>query len=628
MTPLCSSDTSLFLLRLFQGANLLLCLLVVQGSADNTIDTTDSSGSDSGLLLKQPQLEALDGTLPTSGVLTSPDPGEYPDHIRDSEDPRNLYLRPEIERGLGTIYPDREFTSVIRVEKGHHVKINITCGIMTKYYNFENLEIDDKNGHVWHMSCPYPEYGYPEWAGIESVFKTDTVEVKFKTAKVYTDRYIDYVGYVDEAYYIETNSTWNLEWSQVEDGEEALLTSGVITSPGYPENYPSNIRTTNIIQVEEGHHIKITINSLDTTWPFLLHGRNELGPHYGTKVMGSDNLQITDKDGNQCEAEEDHPQISLTPTWRLAGRGGVGIVIVCRADTAYLNFRIQSSDLDESDAVFSWHLEWSQIRAVRTQGTSGVLTSPNWPRVYPNGYESTWVIQVEEGHRIKLDFTDFDTDPNDFIQITDANGEALGYEKGPLANGTRSGLLSSFSIVYPLDTVHLKFTTDNDTRHSGWRLEWSQIGEAPGLDLRDWPDSNPEELEEKQLPTSGEMTSPNFPSSEYPNDLHLTRIIKVAEGSIIKIHFTHFDVLDLDDNGHQCSPKPYCTCIEERPFTEEWKCSDDYVEIQDGEGKPFAHLFGSNRTVDDLFSPTETVRILFHTNGQLAGQGWRLEWGE
>ena len=79
---------------------------------------------------------------------------------------------------------------------------------------------------------------------------------------------------------------------------------------------------------------------------------------------------------------------------------------------------------------------------------------------------------------------------------------------------------------------------------------------------------------------------------------------------------------------HKPTPKPYCTCIKERPFTEEWKCSDDYVEIQDGEGKPFAHLFGSNRTVEDLFSPTETVRILFHTNGQLAGQGWRLEWGE
>ena len=500
---------------------------------------------------------------------------------------------------------------------------------MTRNYNFEDLEIDDKNGHTWHLSCPYPDpYDHyalghalsDEWSGIESVFKTDTVEVKFKTAKVYTDRYLPDVGTVDEAYYVETNSTWNLEWSQEEEVEEAQLTSGVISSPGYPENYPSNIRTTNVIQVEEGHRIRITINKLDTLSSWL---------RAGYRVKKPDSIQITDKDGNQCEAEEDDPQIHLTPTWHLSGQGGAGIVIVCRADTAYLNFIIQSSynSYLARTAVFSWHLEWSQIGAVETQGTSGVLTSPNWPRVYPNGYESTWVIQVEEGHRIKLDFTDFDTDPNDFIQITDANGEALGYESGPLANGTRSGLLSRFSIVYPLDTVHLKFTTDNGTRHSGWRLEWSQIENAPGFDLRDWPGSNPEEVEERQLATRGEITSPNFPSSEYPNDLHLTRIIKVAEGSIIRIHFTHFDVLDLDI-GPLCSPNPYCTCKEARSFKDEWKCSDDFVEIQDGEGKPFAHLFGSNRTVDDLFSPTETVRVLFHTNGQHAGQGWRLEWGE
>ena len=146
-----------FCFSFFQGANLLLFFLAAQGRAHNTIDTTDSSGSDSGPLLKEPQLEALDGTLPTSGVLTSPNPGEYPDHIRDSEDPRKFYLRPEIERGLGTIYPDHEFTSVIHVEKGHHIKINITCGRMTRNYNFEDLEIDDKNGHTWHLSCPYPD---------------------------------------------------------------------------------------------------------------------------------------------------------------------------------------------------------------------------------------------------------------------------------------------------------------------------------------------------------------------------------------------------------------------------------------------------------------------------------------
>merc|ERR1712130_563219 len=63
----------------------------------------------------------------------------------------------------------------------------------------------------------------------------------------------------------------------------------------------------------------------------------------------------------------------------------------------------------------------------------------------------------------------------------------------------------------------------------------------------------PEEPE--SLPTSGHMTSPNFPR-EYPHNLHERKTIEVAKGNVINIHFTHLDL--------------------ERPV--------DYVEITDGDG--------------------------------------------
>ena len=120
----------------------------------------------------------------------------------------------------------------------------------------------------------------------------------------------------------------------------------------------------------------------------------------------------------------------------------------------------------------------------------------------------------------------------------------------------------------------------------------------------------PEEPE--SLPTSGEMTSPNFPSN-YPNDLHERKTIEVAKGNVINIHFTDFELESPDQV--------------------------DYVEITDGDGTLLGH-FGANHfpntlelgegerriRIPDLTSITETVHILFHTDGSITRRGWRLEW--
>ena len=113
----------------------------------------------------------------------------------------------------------------------------------------------------------------------------------------------------------------------------------------------------------------------------------------------------------------------------------------------------------------------------------------------------------------------------------------------------------------------------------------------------------PEEPE--SLPTSGEMTSPNFPS-DYPNDLHERKTIKVAKGNVINIHFTDLDL--------------------ERPY--------DYVDIIDGDGTFLGH-FGpryrdevGERQERVITSFTETVHVLFHTDDSVSLSGWRLEWSK
>ena len=128
----------------------------------------------------------------------------------------------------------------------------------------------------------------------------------------------------------------------------------------------------------------------------------------------------------------------------------------------------------------------------------------------------------------------------------------------------------------------------------------------------------------KSLPTSGVMTSPNFPA-DYPNDLHERKTIKVAKGSVINIQFTDFE-LEFD-----------------------WYDKSDYVELTDSDGT-FLGRLGANHisgepdkdrpdisehipkrvNISDmvLTSVTETVHVLFHTDRSDARMGWRLEWSE
>ena len=231
-----------------------------------------------------------------------------------------------------------------------------------------------------------------------------------------------------------------------------------------------------------------------------------------------------------------------------------------------------------------------------SSGTSGVLTSYRWPLSYPNEYEFTNIIQVEAGQHIKIDFTDFDLEPNgDFVTITDGKGEVLGPEQvwGPLENGTRSGLLPRFSIVCKVDRVHIKFTTDTSGTHSGWGLEWSQV-EAESS----YPDDGP------SLPTQGDITSPNYPDN-YPNGLHLQKTIIVDEGYLVHIRVTDF---------HMDSSSASCT---------------DYLEIKDGDGTTLGFLSNQvYRCCYSFVSHTETVFLLFHTDVQDTDRGWKLEWGK
>ena len=98
-------------------------------------------------------------------------------------------------------------------------------------------------------------------------------------------------------------------------------------------------------------------------------------------------------------------------------------------------------------------------------------------------------------------------------------------------------------------------------------------------------------MEERELATSGVLTSLNFPE-RYLDRLDIVKKIQVPEGNTIRIRFTDFD----------CEPQ------------------HDTVTITDKDGTRLGLFDGMANSDDDwqtkeIISKTDTVEVLFHTDG-------------
>ena len=103
---------------------------------------------------------------------------------------------------------------------------------------------------------------------------------------------------------------------------------------------------------------------------------------------------------------------------------------------------------------------------------SGVISSPNYPNMYPDNVEETKTIEVEKGMTITLTFTAFNVEwgdsscPYDHLTIEDGDGSTL-MEK-TCGNSLPENLVSKSNVV------KLYFTTDGSVAESGWSLTWCE----------------------------------------------------------------------------------------------------------------------------------------------------------
>ncbi|XP_022101849.1 tolloid-like protein 2 [Acanthaster planci] len=98
-------------------------------------------------------------------------------------------------------------------------------------------------------------------------------------------------------------------------------------------------------------------------------------------------------------------------------------------------------------------------------GKSRTISSPNYPRKYPNNQDCIWYLQTEKGSRIRITFKDFQTQKY-YDRLKGGDGSDV----------TKLKLFDATGIFKPRDqvsngnTMWLRFTSDFRFTKKGFRL--------------------------------------------------------------------------------------------------------------------------------------------------------------
>ena len=94
-----------------------------------------------------------------------------------------------------------------------------------------------------------------------------------------------------------------------------------------------------------------------------------------------------------------------------------------------------------------------------------MVTSPNYPCNYPNKLNQTETITAKEGMVVDLEFTVFQTEWSDKLEIQDNDGTIL--------LPARGGSDLPPPIRSRTNVVHLQFVTNGELTQTGWSATWT-----------------------------------------------------------------------------------------------------------------------------------------------------------
>ncbi|XP_069835977.1 complement C1r subcomponent isoform X2 [Dendropsophus ebraccatus] len=271
----------------------------------------------------------------------------------------------------------------------------------------------------------------------------------------------------------------------------------------------------------------------------------------------------------------------------------------------------------------------------------GLISSPDYPRTYPNLQHRTWNISVHTGFHIALNFLVFDLEPSDgcnydYVKVFDDNRE-LGRFCGPKKSRSHPGhrlfvshgnqmkieFQSDFSneengsaVFYKGFQAFYRAVDDDECESPNDNsLTWTQpcqhichnyIGGytcscLPGYALQS--DKRSCKVQCSNLlfmEESGFISSPEYPQP-YPPDLNCTYRIRLERGMHISLRF--MEIFDIDDH-------PQVTC--------------PYDTLKIFEADNLVSSLCGRRTPEVIKTRSNEVDIVFQTDDSGDSRGWKI----
>ncbi|KAK4871991.1 hypothetical protein RN001_016115 [Aquatica leii] len=383
-----------------------------------------------------------------------------------------------------------------------------------------------------------------------SVSSSNIVTVKFVS-----DQSINYDGFVLSYSFVDQESAC---------GGRFFTSTGVIKSPFYPKDYPSNRECIWIITVPSGQQILLNVTDF------------QLEPYPGCTY---DYLEI--RNGGTSSS----PLIG-----RYCG-SDIPNEIPSHANQIHLLFHT-----DMSHEHKGFQIIWDST-ATRCGGTltspKGSIMSPYYPEPYNEDTDCYWKITVGAGSVVQIVFVDLELENHDeclmdFVEILDGpnlNSKSLGKF---CKNSNIPFIRSTSSIVTVL------FRSDSSVQARGFHLQYNTLCQNTLTGFR------------------GVIESPNFPNN-YPFDVDCTWTIEVSKGNKINVTFAQFELVSaLVATGCPVNYVDVSNCLIKYKNDDE-----DFINygIYCGMKPPSMITINSN-----------IAQIRFVSNSSLVGIGFRLEW--
>nr|CAD7258136.1 unnamed protein product [Timema shepardi] len=224
----------------------------------------------------------------------------------------------------------------------------------------------------------------------------------------------------------------------------------VLSSPGYPQDYPGGLECLYIISAQTGRIITLEVEDLD-----LETNRDYILVRNGDNPKSQPIARLTG-------ATRDNPPILMSTGNQL-----------------YLYFK---TSLGDSRRGFS--IKYSQGCKATITAVNGTLTSPAFGLSdYPANQECLFKIKKPKGGALSLKFDNFDVHQSDAVQVYDgASVSGLRLHPG---SGFTGAAVPKLTLTASSGEMLVRFVTDALHNGKGWKATFSAGQLLPGVAISD-----------------------------------------------------------------------------------------------------------------------------------------------